>query len=434
MRKTSLIFLLLSLVASACTMHFYIGVKRNKLNSEFATNFLLSSDAIYRFGLNALNTNFTIISKDDENSGVITNGTKDLSIRDLRESIYELSAQLRLNPIIGDNLWTIVAVYPEYIIPVPFRDAYKDLYFRNGSSNNYLQHVLELDGVNAKLQLQNKLPCGLVSVYGPYIEFGTNEELFSIYYPVYINRNAHSMLVVDLKSHFLEDFVSKFNNDNLTYFKLKDNSKYKTGVIVERALSFQSKQKHFKFILESNCTYFIITTLLLTIALCCIYFLVIVIWRRYKQSEIDKLTGFYRKDKFNNKKISNYSMCVIDIDHFKLVNDTYGHSVGDIVITEVASRIRSSIREVDIPIRWGGEEFVVIFNGKIPFEKLNIKLNKFLTDVSSEKINGIDVTISIGAINSESELFLMDAFKFADRALYESKNSGRNKFTIATSF
>ncbi|MGS0674185.1 GGDEF domain-containing protein [Shewanella sp. 125m-1] len=131
-----------------------------------------------------------------------------------------------------------------------------------------------------------------------------------------------------------------------------------------------------------------------------------------------------------NKDMSVTSMCLIDIDHFKKINDIHGHVVGDIVISEVANRIKSSMRSTDLAIRWGGEEFVVIFNGELSFEQFNNKANKLLSVINSEKINEIGVTISIGAIYCESKMKLQEAFQFSDKALYESKNAGRNKVTI----
>lgn len=88
------------------------------------------------------------------------------------------------------------------------------------------------------------------------------------------------------------------------------------------------------------------------------------------------------------------------------------------------------MRTTDLAIRWGGEEFVVIFNGELSFEQFNKKSHDLLSVINSEKINDIAVTISIGAIYSKSEMKLLEAFHFADKLLYESKNAGRNKVTI----
>ncbi|MEF1208002.1 GGDEF domain-containing protein, partial [Photobacterium damselae] len=76
------------------------------------------------------------------------------------------------------------------------------------------------------------------------------------------------------------------------------------------------------------------------------------------------MTGFYRRDFYEKKlnKLDNFSMLLIDIDNFKKINDTYGHKKGDDVIRQVARLIMDNIRQKDIAIRWGGEEFIIIFN------------------------------------------------------------------------
>ncbi|PSU74771.1 hypothetical protein CTM93_20125 [Photobacterium phosphoreum] len=144
----------------------------------------------------------------------------------------------------------------------------------------------------------------------------------------------------------------------------------------------------------------------------------------------DKLTGLYRKDCFNDTKYSVSCIIIIDIDYFKNINDTYGHQVGDIVLKEVSDRIRYFISKTDIGIRWGGEEFVILLGEEIDIKQLKIKLNQLLHAISDIKICNIDVTISIGSFLSPNKIILANAFKSADEALYESKRTGRNKYTI----
>lgn len=77
----------------------------------------------------------------------------------------------------------------------------------------------------------------------------------------------------------------------------------------------------------------------------------------------DLMTHFYRRDYYEKKLLSQKSFCllIIDIDNFKSINDTYGHEVGDEVIRTVAERVNQCIRQSDIAIRWGGEEFILSF-------------------------------------------------------------------------
>ena len=124
---------------------------------------------------------------------------------------------------------------------------------------------------------------------------------------------------------------------------------------------------------------------------------------------------------------------MIDIDFFKKVNDTYGHASGDEVLRTVASVIKAHLRESDIPARYGGEEFAVL----LPYTKIEEaqivgeRLRKAVeaTAVSIDKLT-INVTISMGLAEFTPEQTGEELFKCADKALYEAKESGRNKVCI----
>ncbi|MCK9492552.1 MAG: diguanylate cyclase [Sulfurimonas sp.] len=154
----------------------------------------------------------------------------------------------------------------------------------------------------------------------------------------------------------------------------------------------------------------------------------------------DALTGLFNRNKLNDvleKEIAlsrtiSSPLCVIflDIDHFKEVNDTHGHGVGDKVLIELANIITSSIRTGDIAARWGGEEFMItlqatsLANASILGEKLRVKVEEHLFGTVGK------ITISLGIteyINGESEESFI---KRVDEALYEAKEAGRNKVIV----
>jgi len=124
---------------------------------------------------------------------------------------------------------------------------------------------------------------------------------------------------------------------------------------------------------------------------------------------------------------------MIDIDHFKKINDTYGHDVGDEVLREFAARLASNVRAIDLPCRYGGEEFTVIMPGA-PIEaaekvaeriRLHVAGAPFRVAAGSELLN---VTISIGVAASMGEHDSPEALiKRADEAVYEAKAGGRNR-------
>lgn len=132
-----------------------------------------------------------------------------------------------------------------------------------------------------------------------------------------------------------------------------------------------------------------------------------------------------------------HSLClaVIDIDHFKRINDTYGHSAGDRTLRVIAQSLRKTLRTTDFIARFGGEEFVVL----IPEASVNIiegPLNKVRESIKripfKFKDQSVQITISIGATAFNEGDSAQVVFDRADSALYEAKNSGRDKVIVRT--
>ena len=124
---------------------------------------------------------------------------------------------------------------------------------------------------------------------------------------------------------------------------------------------------------------------------------------------------------------------MLDIDHFKRVNDTYGHPIGDLVLKELAQRLKSNLRTIDILARYGGEEFVILLpettlEGAVEVaERLRevVAQDVFLKDSLS-----LEITISLGiAIALGKDATINSLIKHADSAMYESKGHGRNRVT-----
>lgn len=130
------------------------------------------------------------------------------------------------------------------------------------------------------------------------------------------------------------------------------------------------------------------------------------------------------------------SVLVIDIDHFKKINDTYGHAAGDKVLRATARAIQKELRLTDPAFRYGGEEFVVILNKTGGKGALGLadRIRQHVADnaqqIGSNKIN---VTVSIGIATVEPNDDMASLFERADRALYQAKCDGRNRCIIATS-
>jgi diguanylate cyclase (GGDEF)-like protein len=122
------------------------------------------------------------------------------------------------------------------------------------------------------------------------------------------------------------------------------------------------------------------------------------------------------------------SIILFDVDHFKHVNDTYGHDVGDLVLKEIARRCQQALREVDLLARYGGEEFAGLLPGATQAEALRVadeRLRRCIADQPFEAPQGpLKVTISLGVAEYRDDL--NQTLKLADEALYRCKADGRN--------
>lgn len=157
--------------------------------------------------------------------------------------------------------------------------------------------------------------------------------------------------------------------------------------------------------------------------------------------ERDHLTGFLSRKSFEKTILStwedfstNYqknSVCMLDIDHFKKVNDTYGHQIGDDVIREIAFVCKNSLRDQDILGRYGGEEFVAVLPNT-GFDNVSKIMERIRKTIEGLKIPGMDegITISIGISISNSSNSIESIINKADSALYEAKQTGRNRIVI----
>src|SRR5579859_23996 len=131
------------------------------------------------------------------------------------------------------------------------------------------------------------------------------------------------------------------------------------------------------------------------------------------------------------------AIILLDVDHFKRVNDTYGHQAGDDVLASVGTRIKKSLRQGDVAARYGGEEFVVLVIGSAADQCLRIA-ERIRQAVSQQPVQldalTIQVTISLGlaCLNPELGLPLDDLIACADRALYQAKQRGRNRVVVWT--
>lgn len=152
------------------------------------------------------------------------------------------------------------------------------------------------------------------------------------------------------------------------------------------------------------------------------------------KANIDPLTQLLNRralmEKLNGRNLyhNNHSVVMIDIDHFKTVNDTFGHAVGDMVLKELANIVKSIIRDNDLFARWGGEEFVIILNTK-DLENAEHIADKIREKVASSPFTTVKkITASFGVSSPKSVNQTFDeVLENADKALYQAKKLGRNR-------
>jgi len=163
--------------------------------------------------------------------------------------------------------------------------------------------------------------------------------------------------------------------------------------------------------------------------------------RLYLMATLDRMTRLYIHHYFQERlhdeikrsirNVTPLSFIMIDIDHFKKFNDTYGHQQGDLVLKEVATLLKEHVRNIDIPARYGGEEFAVI----LPETELDSALvisERLRQIIEEHEFPGqeivLKVTVSLGVaqFNSDKDKNREDLIRKADRALYQAKQNGRN--------
>ncbi|AYC29474.1 diguanylate cyclase [Paenisporosarcina cavernae] len=157
----------------------------------------------------------------------------------------------------------------------------------------------------------------------------------------------------------------------------------------------------------------------------------------------DPLTSLYNRRKMMSEiereqlefpeKNEIFSLAILDLDYFKLINDEYGHLVGDEVLVSFSNLLIENVRDEDIVARWGGEEFLVLFPKTLSKDAVNV-LERLQSLCSQNSIHAKGETISLsfsaGVCEYNSCDMFHDLIKFADHALYEAKNDGRNSIKL----
>lgn len=154
-------------------------------------------------------------------------------------------------------------------------------------------------------------------------------------------------------------------------------------------------------------------------------------------TEIPNRAAFDERYQLEIKRWQRYKkpLCVVlaDVDHFKSINDNYGHSAGDKTLKVIAKTLKLNLRETDFIARYGGEEFIILFPEtslaelEVPLNALREKIRKIPFKFKNVSV---PITISFGATQFVTKDTSRSAFDRADEALYEAKRSGRDKVIL----
>lgn len=162
----------------------------------------------------------------------------------------------------------------------------------------------------------------------------------------------------------------------------------------------------------------------------------------FQSAKTDGLTGVLNKSSFQKRFLPEFNYCrkrglnlslvFLDIDHFKSINDTYGHKAGDYVLKKLAERISENIRNEDLLARYGGEEFVIVQRqtNKVKAYQFAERIRSLIEETTFEyEGNSLNITVSMGISTLKEAKFSKPSsmIKKADSYLYQAKSNGRNR-------
>jgi diguanylate cyclase (GGDEF)-like protein len=249
---------------------------------------------------------------------------------------------------------------------------------------------------------------------------------------IYANAAARNILKNNISQYYLSQILHYYDG---TYFKSSDltlNHKHPIRCTVNKDHAKKHLDVYIKFSKQTSEHYFVVSFMDVTPY----------VQREqslFKEATTDALTGICNRRHFYfqfdnelkraDREGSDIALIIFDIDHFKHVNDTYGHAVGDQVLQKITHVVSRELREIDIFGRIGGEEFGVVLP-KANFSQIRQVACRLRCLVKNTRIpvgdKDISVTISIGISTKKENTFRETLVKQADNALYAAKHQGRD--------
>lgn len=387
-------------------------------------------DITKRFHGNYVNANEIHMSEgihNINNVGIIVNKTG--SVKVLSPAMILLHNNL--SAVVGkEYLWTVAVIEKLHDQNTgnsyfkPLRNNYITFNDKSLHDSLMLDRIVKLENLDENYKGFHDDDIRITEAYE---EEWTNEKIHSIIYPIYLDTKLVAVIIVDFKEGWNYCLINDFNKKTGIFI---DNKAGLDWLTYNMRLPYTSENNTHEVSIDIADVFWV--SLHVTIVIYGITFFLYACYLKVDRSRrYDRMTMFYRRDYYETKlDLLEYGhFLMIDIDHFKRVNDNHGHDVGDNVIKQVAQRIRDNIRTKDIAIRWGGEEFIIVFYGMYD-DDFAKKAEQLRLCIAAELIENIAITISLGGVEQQEFELAMDAIKRADVALYQSKNSGRNRVTL----
>ncbi|MUL11046.1 GGDEF domain-containing protein [Aliivibrio fischeri] len=416
---------LIVFIVSYCLYYSYNKIKYDELDEYIQVNLYKVFDNLEMISSFYANAPFVSIDKGLHNiEKVGIYAPQDGEIKSLSRGISIISEKLK--DFIGDDFWSLGVIdtnNKNTIYFSPMRVPHIQIFLK--SDFDFFNHVLTSENLPSTYELS--LENGLFRQTEPYKESFNEQSVRSIYYPIYIKRDLKALLLLDVKSTLYQSWTEKFNRDQFTVLNIDESND--SGLIKKISLPY-----------TINCDLYLYMDKSLLLKYSFFFSFLITLVLHYAGRSLHYLVNFYGKDtmtecirrdiiepKLRKKIFYNQAIIMVDIDFFKKINDEYGHGFGDEVIKTTASLLKRNIRKSDTCIRWGGEEFMIILNGKnIDLDFLVNKAEQLRFKIEEQTLLHVDFTVSVGIALGKKQKFT-EVLKRADMALYHAKNNGRNQ-------
>ncbi|PQJ61796.1 GGDEF domain-containing protein [Photobacterium angustum] len=354
---------------------------------------------VYKFNDNDKNQGGVIISKD---------GLYPELLEDLNNNYKDILGFL---PKSYFKSLTFIMPNAHYVLPLKDKKYIID--------NDYINDVIKRKKLNYKFNFFRDDDVKVSSK-------DKNKNRQEIILPIYIKGVIEAIFIVDVDISCITKYINNYNDEMYTQYEVEN----KDGLLTQKIeVPYAKNDKEYIYIGLNLFDVMLLIFKLYLIIECMYQILCRMFTFFYKRIMYDSMTHCLRRNIFDMKykTLSSRSVIIFDIDHFKLINDNFGHAIGDHVIGEIGKMLQQQARKHHLYFRWGGEEFLILLpktNKKALLDYAEILRHEV---ESMTLLDGNNVTISLGTSEQKPKEHIYQTIYRADMALYQAKELGRNK-------